>query len=91
MCLWTYFDTVYVCACLSYKPISFGCVVQLAGLGGGSEHGWAGQQEQQPAEEKATMAQTGHPNYSADAGWCIHTHPGKNTSQNSGTIFRIVA
>lgn len=64
---------------LSYKPVSFDCVIQLAGVGGAREHGWAGQQEQQPAEEKATMAQTGHPNHPADARPHGHTDPGKTT------------
>lgn len=58
-------------------PHLFVCVsVQLAGVGGASEHGWAGQQEQQPAEEEAAMAQTGHPHHPADTGRHAHKHPG---------------
>lgn len=77
MCLWWYFDWV-----LSYKPISPVCVMQLAGVGGASEHGWARQPEQQPAEEKATMAQTGHPDHPADARRHACAHAGKKTQES---------
>ena len=65
------------------------CVVQLAGVGGASEHGWAGQPEQQPAEEKAAMAQTGHPDHPADARRHAHAHAGKKT-QEPDTLWRIL-
>lgn len=66
------------------QPISFSvCVAQLAGVRRGSEHGWAEQQEQQPPEEEATMAETGHPNHPADTGWHASAQPGEGTELKS--------
>lgn len=59
------------------QPVSCGCAIQLAGVGGASEHGWAGLQWHQPAEEKAAMAYGGHPNHPADTGRLAYIHPGE--------------
>ena len=53
------------------------CVVQLAGVGGAREHGWAGQHEQQPAEEEAAMAPSRHPHHPPDTRRHARTHTGE--------------
>ena len=53
-----------MCVCVGVRV----CVraVQLAGVSEARRHGGTGRQEEEPAEDKATMAATGHPSNPAD-------------------------